>query len=1737
MKSLGESSSKVVILQKSSGPEGTSGKTPEQQTRSWHSWNKLREWRILQLNGTLKSVPLIQVTFIIQKNTRYANIITTFNTRKFQMKISKNIRLGMRPTLTMQEEGIGKEGSSPAEADTEEFLEEEVEGHTKTTTKEPIANFKGYMRKLSCNNCFFRTKWLININVSVLGRINSRYSSRSDNFKKDGNQANEHFDRRNNENWNTKRYNTAKINISKQSRIVIINYPGNLKADHRKKLASKLKEEKDYMRGILLRSGDIEENPGPGLLIIPEPMILEETRLSANLEFPSKQLYDIGYFNFEEFLITPRGIVAIKEKLHNHIYSCPPCENLNNCLKKFLKIYIKKPIPLSNAMITIIVECLQCVRCAYCLKLTKFKPNKFLPAGFICSQDCESKYMNEFICTYSENERGIIFHPEHRTRALWMKHLGIRTMNNIGRIPACKEHFTYRTCITDCLNVGAIKDWIEDPENNLKERKKRAKKRIVPSLDANHIIELILNIAGGAVCAGEKCTKNLWLYKGESEYDHKTGLQYCNSRCYSTRKKLKINCHKEKVQIIQDCIKETYHLNHRELYQEPTLGGASLLEQLTNYVTNNQANLLQEKIAGKILEGTAKITTWNMQGAINIDQAIQFLNKSKPAILCLQETRLNEDNQHIFQNKHYRSYQDRISGDIVTFVRRDINARLIDDKELKNISYMILEVQTEGEKIHIANIYARDGKLHYKHLRYLTEKYKNIIMLGDLNAKHNELLVHMQKTMYNSNGLQLKIFLEGKDKLNSSQANVFVHNINDESEWTHTTHDGKWAQIDYIISHLSITHKITETYYEYMLVSDHQGLSVKAPELFPETNTLSKNKFLPDWKTYDSWKYKYLVEIELEAAVATGNWYEQPLHKKIEVLTNAQRLAFHNSIQFKQVSSRGETKPRWLIQLIQQKRRYQSGLRKLASDTRKKREEAINTILNIPNPNLKFHYNQETFEFWEQNQKNFRTEIHRLARKINRSIIKIKKDNWENELQKLGELDISKAPKEFYSTLKRLSGMGRSNNGIRKMEYNNVSANTEEGIANLMAQHAEDSFKPLEDESFNYFYFQSIIEEWESAQEALNRAKGEVTINGNEEEDTFTWNPVSTNIKNKMQIETEKENFNPNLTKHQLKTWELDNENKYKKVKEPLPSAPKLSLQVNEHWDELKAHRCKKGKEELEKAYKEFCIDDLNKVINKMKRKAPGNDELVIDQFRDLGHGGKLKLLEIANEIYQTGTFPELWKQAIVVPILKKDKPAKDPGSYRPISLLPVGAKIVESLVLSKINPYLNKRGLIPVAQTGFRKGQSTALNLKRMYTHAYTRSIRSTHPTSSAMIFFDAKKAFDSVWHTGLLHKAMKDGLPGIFIRFFRSWLQDRTLRIRIGTTLSNQIKMESGVPQGSVLAPEAWNYNTGDIPSTKTAHSDTAVYADDTSSATSHRDIDMLLELAQREIWQLTDWTKQKRIKFEPTKTHVLAINRKPEIRREIKKHTLYLDREKKDELKYANHAKLLGVTFSETGTFHKHINDKLKTCYGRIKQLYRFAKTVKGDTLYKVYLTSIEPIITYATEILYENMSCNTIKKLNALEFTAIKTCYGLNRQTPIIDLLEYLKSGGIAERLEKRRNNFVENNKDSILIKHAETLKYSEGRRIRTKTVHRDRSLRKKGWKANLHLHKEHLFFSDLPTANTQDNDKRNINILQRDPAFQEGHIANSPIRFPEQEINHVRFRCRPGHERGTQFDPG
>ena len=381
-----------------------------------------------------------------------------------------------------------------------------------------------------------------------------------------------------------------------------------------------------------------------------------------------------------------------------------------------------------------------------------------------------------------------------------------------------------------------------------------------------------------------------------------------------------------------------------------------------------------------------------------------------------------------------------------------------------------------------------------------------------------------------------------------------------------------------------------------------------------------------------------------------------------------------------------------------------------------------------------------------------------------------------------------------------------------------------------------------------------------------------------------------------------------------------------------------------------------------------------------------------------------------------------------------------------------------------------------------------------------------------------------------------MSDGLHSIFIRFLRSWLTNRTIQVRIGQTLSKTVSLKSGVPQGSVLAPTIWNFYTGDIPITISPHSDTAVYADDTAIAASHKSIDKVHDITQKEIIQRNNWTKTRRIKFEPQKTHVLAIHRNPAIRKEVEAILLFLDEEKSQPLTYTKHAKFLGVTFSNTGTSHHHNNQSLGKFHSRIRMLKRFAGTVNPSTLYKAYRTAIEPIALYGTKVLYENLSVKVLKSFNHLEFIAIKTSYQLPRDTPIPDCLPYLSEGGISDRILKRRDNFLERNSNSTLLRHGESTTFSQGICLRVRVNHRDRSAKTIGWKSQLTIHQPNIFLSDKQTL---DPDAPNalINKLLHPENFPPTDVPfSAPAPTPPEVILLPKFNIKPEHHRREPFLP-
>ena len=169
-------------------------------------------------------------------------------------------------------------------------------------------------------------------------------------------------------------------------------------------------------------------------------------------------------------------------------------------------------------------------------------------------------------------------------------------------------------------------------------------------------------------------------------------------------------------------------------------------------------------------------------------------------------------------------------------------------------------------------------------------------------------------------------------------------------------------------------------------------------------------------------------------------------------------------------------------------------------------------------------------------------------------------------------------------------------------------------------------------------------------------------------------------------------------------------------------------------------------------------------------------------------------ICHIINLSIMTGTFPSILKQARVIPIFKAgDK--EDPGNYRPISILPTLSKIIEKHIAKQCINYLEQFSLLHREQSGFRKSHSCHTALIKLTDTLYKEL---DNGNLTGIVFIDFKKAFDLVNHDILLNKLQLYNFDKYTIKWFKSYLNDRSQKVQFQTNISNAYAIKSGVPQG---------------------------------------------------------------------------------------------------------------------------------------------------------------------------------------------------------------------------------------------------------------------------------------------------------------------------------------------------
>lgn len=147
-------------------------------------------------------------------------------------------------------------------------------------------------------------------------------------------------------------------------------------------------------------------------------------------------------------------------------------------------------------------------------------------------------------------------------------------------------------------------------------------------------------------------------------------------------------------------------------------------------------------------------------------------------------------------------------------------------------------------------------------------------------------------------------------------------------------------------------------------------------------------------------------------------------------------------------------------------------------------------------------------------------------------------------------------------------------------------------------------------------------------------------------------------------------------------------------------------------------------------------------------------------------------LTSLINSSLESGTFPADWKKALIVPLLKIPSP-KSPSDTRPIALLSTLSKIIERIVHRQLTAHLTAHDLFDPRQSGFRPLHSTQTALLGILEDV---RLGIEKKKLTGLLAFDFSKAFDTLPHSRILLKLRKIGCSDGVIRWFSSYLSDRT-------------------------------------------------------------------------------------------------------------------------------------------------------------------------------------------------------------------------------------------------------------------------------------------------------------------------------------------------------------------------
>ncbi|KAL4143370.1 hypothetical protein QTP88_005708 [Uroleucon formosanum] len=419
-------------------------------------------------------------------------------------------------------------------------------------------------------------------------------------------------------------------------------------------------------------------------------------------------------------------------------------------------------------------------------------------------------------------------------------------------------------------------------------------------------------------------------------------------------------------------------------------------------------------------------------------------------------------------------------------------------------------------------------------------------------------------------------------------------------------------------------------------------------------------------------------------------------------------------------------------------------------------------------------------------------------------------------------------------------------------------------------------------------------------------------------------------------------------------------------------------------------------------------LDIINKLPN---GKSPGYDNISNTALKNLPHNIITQIAHIFTACLRISYFPKIWKKATIVMIPKPGKNHSIPENHRPISLLSIISKVYEKIILKSLRIYIKPRA----EQHAFREDHSTTTQLFHLFKEIKNNQKQKKY---TAATFLDMEKAFDRVWHDGLIYKLKTNTrLPINMIKLIKSFLSDRLFQVRVVDQQSPTRQIQAGVPQGSCLSPLLYIQYVNDLPLLDKIQ--TSIFADDTMFHTAHKNRNYAICQLQRQLDQTVIWIDRWRLKLNIDKTEAIIFgSRQNKHLRQIKI--------KNQTIKWKNQIKYLGVTMDSKLTMNGHTKTTTQKAKGVRASLYPILNKkspIPLRTRIQLYTIYIKPILLYASVAWAPQLSQSNWRELEAVQNIALRTITGAYYLTTNEEIRQSAGVRSISETIQSAKAVFL------------------------------------------------------------------------------------------------------------------